>query len=263
VSETGGTVKFGVAGAASASVTLTGGQAQVIGGTTSPLTIVTNSGFSTGLTLTSGAVSVQTNGNDNVHAGSGADSVWIKGGASTITGGTGTLSVYNGDTSASDTQTIIGGRGAISLTQNCGTLNFIGGTGSATIDGGSGQLFITGGSGSLSVMNGNLGEQIIAGTGTLTAALSSNGGTVEFGAGTANIQEAGFGLGDIFNFVAGHGGGTDTITGFRLGVDTLNFSGVTIKSETVVGTQTRLVLSDNTHVVLNGFSDTQGVFAHH
>jgi hypothetical protein len=112
-------------------------------------------------------------------------------------------------------------------------------------------------------MNGSLGEQIIAGTGTLTASLTSDGGTVEFGAGTANIQEAGYGLADIFDFVSGHGGGTDTINGFRLGVDTLNFSGVTIKSETVIGTQTRLVLSDNTHITLNGFADTQGVFAHH
>ncbi len=70
------------------------------------------------------------------------------------------------------------------------------------------------------------------------------------------IQEAAYGNADMFEFVAGHGGGTDAITGFRLGFDQLVLNGVTVKSETITSTSTKLTLSDNTHVVLAGVLDT-------
>jgi hypothetical protein len=90
--------------------------------------------------------------------------------------------------------------------------------------------------------------------------MTSSGGVVEFGSGTTNVQEAGWGSADIFKFVAGHGGGTDTITGFREGTDSLVFSGLSVASESVSGGSTTLALSDNTSVLLAGFADTGHIF---
>ena len=262
VSETMASVKFVLRNIYSASVA--GGQATILGGSSTTLSITTMANMATGVTLSTGAASLTTNGQDTVHAGSGADSITIDGGTATITGSIGILNVFNADLSASDTQTVIGGRGAINVAQETGSLNFIGGAGSAVIDGGAGQLFVTGGAGASNVMGGQLGETLIAGAGSLTAALSAGGAAVEFGAGRSLIQEAGYGGANLFEFVAGHGGGADTIEGFRFGTDSLALNGVTVKSETVSTAlnQTMLVLSDNTHVYLHGFADTQLALSH-
>ncbi len=262
VSETQATVKFSLGGSTPASVIVTGGAAGIAGGTavTAGINVATLAGASTVVTLTTGTDSVISQGTDQLHAGTGADTVALQGGACTVWGGAGTLTVLNQDASATDTQTVIGGRGAISVQQAGGALSFIGGAGAATLAGGGGQLFVTGGAGALTVTGGDAGFQITAGTGALTATLGHGGGSVTFGAGNATVQVGNWGAGDVFDFNAGHAGGTDTIGGFRAGTDSLVFNGVSVTSETVASGATRLVLSDNTHVVLSGFADTQGLF---
>ena len=64
----------------------------------------------------------------------------------------------------------------------------------------------------------------------------------------------------MFDAVAGQGGGTDTISGFRVGTDRLVLSGVGVASQTTVGGSTSLVLTDNTHLQLAGVGDASQVF---
>ncbi len=83
-------------------------------------------------------------------------------------------------------------------------------------------------------------------------ALTSGGGTVIFGSGATSVVEAGWGGADVFEFNHGHGGGSDTITGFKVGVDSLVFNGVGVTSNTSSGGSTNLTLSDGTHLCLAG-----------
>ena len=259
VAETAATVKFNIAGFTPAGATLTGGSASVSGGTSTGLAVQTQAGASTNVTIGAGTASVVSFGTDAIHAGTGTNTVTIYGGPSTVWAGTGTLKLFNYD-SHPDTQTVYGGRGAAIVTQAGGTMSFIGSTGSATIDGGWGKLSVTGGAGSLTVTGGEGGVQIVAGSGATTIAMPHAGGTVEFGSGTDVVTVANWGAGDLFQFASGHGGGTDTINGFRAGTDQLAFHGVGIVSETLGASSTTLLLNDNTHVVLNGFVDTHHVY---
>jgi Ca2+-binding RTX toxin-like protein len=203
---------------------------------------------------------VISNGNDIIHCGTGTDTIGIEDAPDKIVGGAGTVFITNQDSSLSDTQSVWGGTGALTYSQAGGTLRFIAGEGTASIDGGAGALYINGGAGSLSVTGGSSGLHFVAGTGNASIDLTSGGGVVEFGARTTNVQEAGWGADDIFKCVAGHGGGTDTITGFRPGTDSLVFAGVHVASETINGGSTMLYLSDSTSVLLAGFADTGHMF---
>ena len=265
VAETDARIRFNIRGLQGASATVVGGAATLSGGNSSnpAISISTAQGTSTTLTLSNGTANVSANGADIVHASAGTDIVCISCAPTTIYGGVGTLTVINADNSSSDTQTVFGGRGATSYTQSGGALNFIGGAGSTAIDGGSGQLFVIGGTGALTIVGGEAGEQIIAGSGALKASLSFGGSSIEFGSGSSSVQEAPWGAADMFQFVAGHGGGTDTIVGFRLGTDSLTLSGVRVKSEALTSTGTKLTLTDNTHVLLANVTDTTHLFLGH
>ena len=241
INETGATqVNFSVTGASESQVIVNGGGAQMIGGhaASNGITISTDAGLSTKVNLAQGTDTLYSYGKDTIHAGTGADTVYILGQAAAITGGTGSLNVLNYDTSAGDTQTITGGAGAVNYQTAGGALHFIGGTGSASIDGGSGSLYITGGAGSLSVTGGTASMHFTGGTGFASLALTPDGANVTFGAGTTDVQIANWGAGNVFNFASGHGGGTDTINGFRAGTDSLVFSGVHVASETISGGST-------------------------
>jgi len=255
-------VHFTVTGHGSANVTIAGGGAVITGGKDDPgaLSVWTTAGTATSVNLGKGTDTVVSNGADLIRAGSGTDSVYLNAAKATVIGSAGTLNVTNQDSSLKDTQTVKGGSGAITYLQGAGSLSFIGGSGSAVIDGGSGVLLVKGGSGSISVKGGEAGFQFTAGSGFANLMLPNDGGTVEFGAGNTDVQVANWGAGDVFNFVAGHGGGVDTITGFREGTDSLNFQGVNVTSENVSGGSTTLMLSDSTKVVLSGFVDTQHIY---
>ncbi len=239
-----------------------GGSAQMQASNSNPgsIAITTTYGTQTLVHLYAGQDSVISYGNDEIYGGTGTDAITIEDSPVKIVGGTGALTITNNDTSLSDTQTVSGGAGAIAYTQSGGTMKFIGGTGDATIDGGAGALAITGGTGSLTVTGGTAGLHFLAGTGAASIDLTGGGGVLEFGSGVTSVQEAGWGAADIFKFVAGHGGGTDTITGFRAGTDSLAFNGVHVAKETIAGGSTTLLLTDKTTVVLEGFADTGHLF---
>jgi hypothetical protein len=238
-----------------------GGSAIMQGGTANgpTLTITTASGTSTAVTFGAGIASITSSGADNIDAGTGAASVTLYATAS-ITADSGTLSVCSHAGSLSETQTVTGGSGALTFVQDSGTLKFIGGSGNAAIDGGGGALFITGGTGSLTISGGQSGLDFIGGAGVAAIAACASGGTVEFGAGATAVQEAGFGAGITYDFVSGHGGGQDTIVGFRQGTDTLDFNGVRVASETIAGGSTMRILTDSTHVTLSGWVDSNHLF---
>jgi len=239
-----------------------GGSAQIQAGTSMAGSIAISTGYGTQtlIQLASGTDTVASYGHDIIRAGTGTDTIGIEDAPDKIIGGPGALSVTSQDSSLADTQTVVGGAGALSYIQSGGTLHFIGSTGAASIDGGAGALFITGGAGSLTVTGGTAGLHLLAGAGDASIDMTSGGGVVEFGAGTTNVQEAGWGAADIFKCVAGHGGGTDTITGFRPGTDSLVFASVHVDSETITGGSTMLYLSDSTSVLLAGFADTGHMF---
>jgi len=263
ISETGATMVQITQGApVQAEAWIFGGSAQIQAGASTPgsIAISTATGTQTQVRLGAGTDSVVSHGNDIIRAGTGADTIAVENAPDKIVGGTGALSITNQDSTLADTQIVAGGAGALTYVQSGGTLKFIGSTGAASIDGGAGALFITGGAGSLSVTGGTSGLHFLAGTGNASIQLTSGGGVLEFGAGTTNVQEAGWGAADIFKCVAGHGGGTDTITGFRPGTDSLVFAGVHVASETISGGSTTLHLTDTTTVLLAGFADTGHMF---
>ncbi len=261
--ETGAAMaNFTVTGANAGQVAVSGGSATITGGKNASggINVYTNAGAATHVNMLQGTDTVYSLGSDVIQGGTGNDLVYTTANAANIIGGSGALRIISQDQTTAYTQTVTGGSGSIAYQQNAGHLNFIGGSGSATIDGGQGTLHVVGGSGSISVVMGTAGMQFIAGSGTANLSLTPNGGTVEFGTGITNAQVAGWGAGDLFECVSGHGGGTDTITGFRAGTDTLQFSGVHVTSETISGGSTNLTLSDKTTIHLAGFSDTGHIF---
>ncbi len=262
VSETGATVNYADQGYSPAAATLSGGGGNITGGTWmgSELSIWTNSGLATRVTLGAGTNTVNSYGADTVQAGSGPAMVFLNGNASSVAGGSGFLNIADYDSNAGDVHTVQAGAGDLNCWQANGTMTFIGGAGNATLDGGVGSLVIQAGSGNLDVRGGQAGVSIVASSGNLNASLPTEGGTVQFGSGTADIQVAGWGAGDAFDFLAGHGGGTDVISGFRAGTDTLSFQGVAVSSETLASGSTNLVLTDGTSITLAGFSDMNHLF---
>ncbi len=262
VQETGASVQFSIgSGIYAASATLVGGSAGVVGGTGRALSVTTQSGSSTAVTLTSGPASVYSHGSDVINAGSGADTVTITAANTQIWGGSGSLTVINNDWTAGHVQTVHGGSGSANINGGAGALTFIGGSGSAVVTASSGSLYLTGGSGSLSASGGNGATRFIGGSGTSNLTLNPAGGDVTFGTGNTTVQVAGWGSGVQFDFVAGAGGAVDLIKGFRVGTDRLNLvGGVTVQSQSVGGGFANLALTDGTHVQLAGVTTTAHLF---
>jgi hypothetical protein len=127
-------------------------------------------------------------------------------------------------------------------------VTFLGGSGNASLSGG-GFLDIAGGDGALVVVAGG-GLHVVAGAGPATLALSTRGADITFGANATTVTEASWGAADMFHFVAGHGGGTDVIQGFRPGTDQLLFEGVGVTARQVLDGDTWLTLNDGTQVEL-------------
>ena len=263
ITETGASlINFQVGTTNPNQVFVSGGSATIAGGlkASGGINVYTNAGAATHVNMSQGTDTVYSLGSDVIQGGAGTDTILLGANAAKIIGGAGSLNIIARDNSANFTQTVTGGAGSLSYAQANGHLNFIGGSGSATIDGGTGTLHVVAGSGNISVLEGTAGMQFIAGSGTASLTLTPLGGTVEFGAGVTNAQIAGWGAGDLFQCVAGHGGGIDNITGFRAGTDSIQFSGVKVTSETISGGSTTLNLSDHSTVNLLGFSDTAHIF---
>ena len=234
VTETGGIVRFRVlnaAGHVQARAFVGGGSATVWNNSDGSVTVSTSAGASSKVLLGVGNVVVNSYGADLIRAGGGSDTINIDASNAQVSGGSGALRISDWDPAAGDVVTVHGGTGSLSYDQGPGKLVFIGGAGAATINGEYGSLNVTGGSGNLQITGGQQGMTFVAGSGTSAVTLTPNGGTVTFGSGSTSVQEANYGSANVLNFLAGHGGGTDVISGFRAGVDQLVFQGVTVASE--------------------------------
>jgi hypothetical protein len=97
---------------------------------------------------------------------------------------------------------------------------------------------------------GDSGLDITAGTGNFTLNGGTGSDTVQFGAGATVHGGAGQ---NFYEFVAGTGGGVDVITGFKPGIDQLQFQGyghVTVPPIMAGGSSASMHLSDGTTVVI-------------
>jgi hypothetical protein len=104
------------------------------------------------------------------------------------------------------------------------------------------------------------GLKFVAGTGTANIDYYSGGNDIVFGKGTTNVS-AYTGPSNLYEFIAGKGGGTDVISGFRVGTDHLSLQGVTVTQKSVTAGSANFVLSDNTHLKLVGVTDLVKPFA--
>lgn len=211
-------------------------------------TVTYNSGSSGTLQETGATVQVSVGG-----ANTGAAKV-IGGAAAINTSTTSGLSITT--TAAAGTQVTLTS-GAAKVTTG-GADQIHAGSGAAQVTLMSDNVQIWGGSGTVSIAPqyfAHTGLHFIAGTGTANLNLWGAGGNdIVFGKGNTTVS-AGGGLANTFEAFAGQGGGTDVITGFRVGTDHLLLHGVTVASKTVSGGSANLVLSDNTHIQVAGVTD--------
>ncbi len=140
-------------------------------------------------------------------------------GGDTIQAGAGSLSMIS-----SGNDLVMGGAGSFQYSGSSGSLRFIGGSGDATISsGGSNTLFVTTGSGRTVVMGSAMGLNFVAGSGSASVTDRATQGVSKIQFGTGKTTATGGSAEDIYSFVSGAGGGTDTITNFKLGKDQLSF----------------------------------------
>ncbi len=214
---------------------------------------VTLAGAGSAVTIGGGHVAVAVQGTgEHVFGGSGADCATVWAGGSDVHGGAGSMAVTLNDWSDQAVTTVYGGAGSLSEVKGYGNLDVIGGKGTANIGGTYNAETVIAGAGNMTLQGGNAGTVFTAGSGSASVALTSGGGTVTFGSGATSVVEAGWGGADVFQFNHGHGGGSDTITGFKVGVDSLVFNGVGVTSNVSSGGSTNLTLSDGTHLCLAG-----------
>jgi Ca2+-binding RTX toxin-like protein len=262
VTETAAALTYTVAtGAYAASLSVSGGEAVVAGGTAGAVTLTTQAKTAVNVALISGVAAVTLAGADTVHASKGMDSVAIFGANAQIYAGSANLVLVNNDSHAGDAVTVQGGAGSLTYNQGATALRFMGSSGTASINGGSGSLSITGGSGHLSVIGGNAGLTFVAGTGVSTLTLTPGGADVTFGAGATFVQEASYGSADLYRLIAGSGGGSDTIAGFRAGTDKLLLQGVAVAKESIVQGSISITLTDHTQILLAGVSNPAHIFS--
>ncbi len=198
----------------------------------------------------------------------------------------GTLTFTGGDNNA----TVVGGAGVLQATGGFGSDHIYGGTsGQDTLfTGGGPTTLVSGSGGTLTALGGAPNTLVAAGGNTTLAGASATGNTlfyasgtgttvVQAGSGTSTVVASGAvnsvfgatGTQDVFlsgngmtqlDFVSGSGGGTNDIVGFSAS-DSIMLTGyaageaqAAVASETVGGGNTVLTLSDNTHIVLFGFT---------
>lgn len=223
--------------------------------------------------------------------GSGTDEVISGGGAMSLTGGTGgSLLVFGGAGTlnlkgGAESDMVIGGGGAETI--HAGTGAVFGGTGGSLLFANGAGTFLAGDVTGDQLTASSLGGDILvggAGNETLTGAGSANGNIIFAGTGADSINlglgadtfaggmgsdtiQVGVGnaalyLGtsgaSLINFTLGTAGGTDTISGFRVGTDHLRLNGyakTATPTVTTAGGSTTVSLTDGTKIVLNGITN--------
>jgi hypothetical protein len=250
----GGTLSFSQqANADHEAVTITGGGASLWSSSGADQTSVTLGGAGDGVVLGGGheIVSVTAQG-AHLWTGSGNDVVNLYQGGAVLHAGSGAVAIGLSDGSDQLVTTVYGGGGALTMGQGYGNLDFIGGHGSDVIGGTAGSETVTGGSGNMTLQGGSGGTDFIAGSARAAVSLTAAGGVVTFGTSTTSVTEAGWGSADIYDINRAHGGGSDTITGFRVGTDSMVFNGVTVSGNVSQNGSTQLTMSDGTHILLVG-----------
>ena len=244
-----------------ATATVAGGSATVHSEWGAGLSVTTNQGLSSTVTLGTGNATVYSNANDTVRAGSGSDTIVATASNAHVYGGAGSATVLDHDWNAGDHITVTGGSGSMNLDNGCGVMTFIGGSGSTVINGEGGALYVTGGSGTLQVSGGTQGLTFVGGTGASTLNMTQAGGAVTFGSGAMTVNEMGWGAATAYTVAGGHAPASDVINGFKGGWDSIHLSGgVTLASASVAKGSEHLVFSDHSQLVLTGVGSTAGVF---
>ncbi len=217
-------------------------------------------------------------GNDVLTGGSGRDSMLGGGGFTTINGGStasvifsgGGPTTVNGGTGGQDT--IVGGSAALAVTAqngdavfgNAGALSvtaslegadsIVGGAGALSIAGRGGNMLVVAGTSTSNVSTGNGASLVFAGSGNLSLVGGTGSMQVVAGSGHATIIE---GAGPTtLQVVNGAAGGSDVVSGFRPGLDTVELFGYsTSGTVSTVGGSTLISLADGTRVTLLGVSN--------
>ncbi len=223
--------------------------------------------------------------------GAGADEVILGAGAFSGTGGSGSLVLFGGSgglayTAGTGSDTLVGGTG--SATVHAGAGGYFAGTGGSVIAAMGAGTFMAGnvsgdvlnaastGGDILAAGGGNetlngagaaAGDILFGGSGADQVSLGRGADTVVAGAGTATVQAGagsaalylggpgGGGGATLLSLAAGTAGGSDTVSGFRVGTDHLHLSGYAgAPTVTTTGGNTTLALTDGSRVTLLGVS---------
>lgn len=280
----GGGAASSVSGGAGSSTILTGsGGGHFAGGSAGGNILVSQGAASGNTTLTGGGAGDQifgsAGGNDMLVAGAGREAILGGGGPTTVQGGStadviftgaGVTQVYGG-TGAADT--IVGGSGAVTVTANAGDAIFgnsghlsvtgshtaadsiIGGAGGLAVNGIGGNMLVVAGSGASSIATGSGASLIFEGAGTSTVVGGVGSMEVVLGSGSASITN---GSGSTaFEVVKGAAGGTDMLSGFKVGTDTISLFGYSAADTNVSvgGNNTLISLADGTKITVVGVTN--------
>ncbi len=191
----------------------------------------------------------------------GANDASVVGGAGVLdaTGGSGPDAIYGG---SSGQDVLFTGTGPTTLAGAYGgTLSAVGGAANLLVAaGGNTTLAGAGSTGDNLFYTSGTGTSVVqAGSGSSTVVASGADNAIYGVTGTQDVFLSGTGVTQL-DFVSGAEGGTNNILGFTAS-DSIDLSGyaagaaqAALASETVGGGNTILALSDNTHIVLFGFT---------
>ena len=198
-----------------------------------------------------GTSEIWTWGADQIHADAGTAAVMLCATGAEVWGGSGRLIVSDRHWTGEEHQTIHGGSGSLAMSGGWGDITYIGGDGAAVLDTSAHRLTILGGAGSVTASSRWIGTiDFTGGSGDAALTLGDGGGTVVFGTGSTAVHELGWG--GAVSYTAGTGGGTQTITGFRPGTDSLHLAGTALAGQVSDGTATTLTTTAGARIVLAG-----------
>ncbi len=252
--ETGATLRVTVpgAGAPDGTALIQGGGAYVTVDSSRVLGVDTWDAAGTSVTLDGGTSVVWMRSAGQIHAGSGTATLYLCAAGSEVWGGSGSMTVNNYSWTPGNQQTIHGGDGPVSITGCCGDITYIGGAGAASLDGAGRHLVIQGGSGDITVVNAWADDMTFTGgSGKAVLNVGWKGGSITFGTGDTVVNTIEWGAPVAYAIPAG-AAGTQVITGFRPGTDSLTLIGAGLAGTDVSGGTTTLLTSSGAHVVLRG-----------
>ncbi|AHJ68738.1 S8 family serine peptidase [Granulibacter bethesdensis] len=245
------------------------------------------------ITALQGAATVNASGHAAIFSNAAQLNFVGTGGASTIVGGTGTLSVNGGSAhvtvfgSSGGNDTILGGNsgnnqlaangsGSILFGESGSSVLYGSNTGASTLVTAGANNTVFGGTGSSTIVSNGSHDLVVMDQGATTlfggqnAAIFTNSANativgetgsyaVGFGSGTSNAWASA--SNDLFLFANGQAGGNVTISNFQVGKDFIQLQGYGDNVvQTVLANATQsaaglsMTLSDNTHITLTGIS---------